>query len=89
LKPSYTIAKLASELGVGKARIKEWIRTGELVAHNLGSADCPRYRILAEAVQNFLKRREMTTQKPARKTSSRHRRRCSASEGEIDFFPAN
>lgn len=70
-----TLPMLAAELGLGPRKLRELIRTGELIAHNFArpGAARPRYAISREAVEAFLQRRQVIPIDSL--TPSRQRRR--------------
>ena len=61
-------------LGVDPARVIAWIRSGKLKAVNLSDRTRPRYRISQEALEEFLRQREVTTQ-PTRTWTRRRKPR--------------
>ena len=56
---NFTPSQLAKQENIGRSRIMSWIRSGELVAFDIGDGDKPRYRIDLEAWQDFQQRRQV------------------------------
>jgi hypothetical protein len=77
----YTVADLCRRWRIGADKIRGFLRRGELVGVNVASSLCgkPQWRITAESVEQFEKRR--TSAPPPR---PQRRRRQSA---VIDFYP--
>lgn len=80
-KSVFTPPELAREWGVSPDKILGWIRSGELRAVNMAQSQSgrPRYRIDAEAIQDFKAKRANHSPPP----QTRRRRRPS---GVIEFF---
>ena len=75
-----TPPQVAEQLAVDPSKVIVWIKRGELVAVNLASRidGRARYRISAEALGEFLRRRTATP--TARPTRSRRRRETTVTE---------
>ena len=73
--------KAAKRYAVGVHTVLAWIKSGELVAINVGSgAMRPRWRIMPDAIADFERRRQAT---PATKAT---RRRRKVDPGVIEYF---
>lgn len=55
LRPS----QMAKEVGLNAETIRQFIRSGELPAHNFGSARRPDYRVVPEDWQTFKESRKV------------------------------
>ena len=58
----WTPPMIGKLLGVDPARVIGWIRAGKLAAINLSDRTRPRFRVSQEALDDFLRQREVTTQ---------------------------
>ncbi|NLE37060.1 MAG: helix-turn-helix domain-containing protein [Pirellulaceae bacterium] len=54
-----TPPNVAKLLGVDHHRVLTWIKSGKLVAINLADGSRPRYRISADALEDFLHARQV------------------------------
>jgi hypothetical protein len=79
---AWTVPGYARYLGVSPDKVYGWVRSGELVAFNVGTvlSGKPQWRISPEAAAAFERRRRGG---PPPATAPRKRRLT----GEIDFFP--
>ena len=69
-----TPPQLAKQLGVDAQKVLGWIRSGELRAVNVAERAClrPRWRISAEAIEEFLRRREAILRSVQTKSTGYH-----------------
>jgi excisionase family DNA binding protein len=59
-EPVYTVDEVASRLRVDVKTVRKWIRSGELVAMDIGRE----YRIRESNLQDFIRRREQRNNPP-------------------------
>jgi hypothetical protein len=85
-RQSFTLRKVAEQLGVDVEKVRLWITRGELqavnVALNQEPGRRPRYRVLARALDEFLDRRSTTPAAPA----PRRRRRSTKPEFSTEYI---
>lgn len=80
-----TPPQLAKQLGVQAEKVLGWIRSGELRAVNVADRACrrPRWRISAEAIEEFFRRREAVPRSVQTKSTGYHYRQpCTDARGK-------
>lgn len=55
----FTAVEAARQIGVSPTTIRERVRSGELVAANVGSVERPRLRISGESLDAFMRDRQV------------------------------
>lgn len=66
-RPYYTLTDLKQILRVDKAKLREWIESGELEAINVGTRDAPRWRISPAALEAWRISRRVVPQSTPRR----------------------
>ncbi len=64
-----TPPQVAKKLGVRPSRVLTWIKAGQLKASNLATGNRPRYRVMAEDLEAFLRSREPQPKPPKTRRS--------------------
>src|SRR5262245_9461903 len=77
----WTVADLAARWRVSEDKIRAWIRAGELIGINVARTLCgrPQWRITADAVAAFERRRCAATPRQGRRQGRR--------TDQIDYYP--
>ena len=65
-KPYLTPSEIAKELRVSQHKVLDWIHRAELRAVNVSNGTRPQYRVSQEALDTFLKSREVQPPLPRR-----------------------
>jgi transposase len=68
LRPWHSVAQVAKNLGVEQAKVRGWIRSGELPASNVAAklSQRPRWKISQESLDSFLQKRQAVPRQPVR-----------------------
>jgi hypothetical protein len=78
-----TLREVARHCRVGRKRVEDWVRRGELAAVDVGRRGLggrPRLVVMPDALADFLRGRQVV---PARRPKPRRR----PPAGQIDFYP--
>jgi hypothetical protein len=82
---TYTIRDICNRFNVNEHTVTAWIRRGELIAVNVGTAPGlkkPRYRITEASLANF----ELLRSTSPPPLTPKRRRKRDPKEGTIDFY---